>query len=175
MHFRGFVIFTAAALSFAVAASAQKAGSAAPPPASSTNGNTNGSSNTRQPSSTFPNDSTVPQVIYISGTVVLSDGLPLPERVKIMRVCNGPPHLETYTDKKGHFSFQVGQNLEMQDASSQSTFNGPGSPLGNMNNNGISSGRGGFTERDLLGCELTGRPPRLPVRHGLAQQHPLHG
>jgi tetratricopeptide (TPR) repeat protein len=42
----------------------------------------------------------------------------------------------------------------MQDASSQSAFNGPGSPLGNMNNIGGSSGRGGFNERDLWGCEL---------------------
>jgi tetratricopeptide (TPR) repeat protein len=154
MQFRGSVIFTAVVLSFAVAASAQKPASSTPPPAPPTNGNTNGSTNPRQPASTFPNDSTVPQVIYISGTVVLSDGLPLPERAKIERVCGGPPHVETYTDKKGHFSFQVGQNLEMQDASSPSSFNGPGSPLGNMNTNGGSSGRGGFNERELWGCEL---------------------
>ncbi|HSR08863.1 MAG TPA: carboxypeptidase-like regulatory domain-containing protein [Bryobacteraceae bacterium] len=156
MQFRGPVIFAAAALSFAGAASAQKAASSAPPPAApATNGNTNGSTNPRQPSTNFPGgDSTNPQVIFISGTVVLSDGLPLPERVKIERVCSGPPHLETYTDKKGHFSFQVGQNLEMQDASSQSAFNGPGSPFGNMNNIGGSSGRGGFSERELWGCEL---------------------
>ncbi len=154
MHFRGSVIFAAAALSFAVAARAQKPASSTPAPApTSTNGTTNGSTNTRQPTSTFPGDSTTPQVIFISGTVVLSDGLPLPERVKIERVCSGPPRLETYTDKKGRFSFQVGQNLEMQDASSQSPFNGPGSPLGNANT-GSASGRGGFNERELWGCEL---------------------
>jgi tetratricopeptide (TPR) repeat protein len=158
MHLRGSVIFVAAALSFAVAARAQKPASSTGSPASTTNGTTNGSTNTRQPSSTSPNDSTVPQVIFISGTVVVSDGLPLPERVKIERVCGGPPRLETYTDKKGHFSFQVGQNLEMQDASSQSSFNGPGSPLGNMNNNGGSSGRA-FNERDLWGCELKAELP----------------
>ena len=78
MQFKGSVIFAAAALSFAGAASAQKPASSAPPPAEpTTNGNTNGNNNPRQPSSTFPGgDSTAPQVIFISGTVVLSDGLP---------------------------------------------------------------------------------------------------
>jgi len=156
MQFRGPVIFVAATVFFAGAASAQKPASSTPPPAApTTNGNTNGNNNPRQPTSTFPGgDSTVPQVIFISGTVVLSDGLPLPERVKIERVCSGPPHVETYTDKKGRFSFQVGQNLEMQDASSQSAFNTPGSPLGNMNGNGGGFGRGGFNERELWGCDL---------------------
>src|SRR5450755_2369491 len=120
MRFRGAAIFTAIVLTFTAAASAQKSGGSAPPPASSTSGNTTGNTNPRQPTSTFPNGNGAPQVIFISGTVVLSDGLPLPERVKIERVCTGPPHIEAYTDKKGHFSFQVGQNLEMQDASSQS-------------------------------------------------------
>ena len=163
MRFRGFAIFAAVALSFAGAASAQKSGGSAPastaPSTTGGNANTNGGANTRQPSNNFPGgDSTSPQIIFISGTVVLSDGLPLPERVKIERVCSGPPRVETYTDKKGHFSFQVGQNLEMQDASSQSAFNGPGS-LGNMNNIGASPGRGGFNERELWGCELQAALP----------------
>ncbi len=67
MPSRGAVIFTALAFSFAGAASAQKSGSAAPPSASSTTGNTNGSTNTRQPSSTLPNDSNTPQVILSPG------------------------------------------------------------------------------------------------------------
>ena len=154
MQFRGAAIFTAVALSFTAAASAQKPGSAAPPPAPATNGNTTGNTNTRQPSSNFPNDSTAPQVIFISGTVVLSDGLPLPDRVRIERVCTGPPRIETYTDKKGHFSFQVGQSLEMQDASSPSSF-GLRSPLGGFNDNTSGPGqRGGFNERELWGCQL---------------------
>ncbi len=155
MYSRGAAVFFAVTLSLTSAARGQKAGSAAPAPAAPTTGTVNGSTGTRQPTTSFPNGSNTPQVIYISGTVVISDGLPLPERVKIERVCGGAPHLETYTDKKGHFSFQVGQNLEMQDASSSSTFNGPGSPLGSANNNGgPMAQRGGFTERDLWGCDL---------------------
>src|ERR1700722_6053662 len=44
--------------------------------------------------------------IYISGTVMLSDGSPLNERAKIERVCNGVPIPEAETDKKGRFSFE---------------------------------------------------------------------
>nr|MDP9114355.1 tetratricopeptide repeat protein [Acidobacteriota bacterium] len=155
MQFRGPIIFAAAALSFAAAAAnAQKATSSSPPPFSSS-----GSTSSRQPSTPFPGDSTSPQIIFISGTVVLSDGLPLPDRVKIQRVCGGPPRIETYTDKKGRFSFQVGQNIEVQDASSQPSFSGPGSPLGNRSNIGGSSGRGSFNERELWGCDLTAELP----------------
>ncbi|MDP8988592.1 MAG: carboxypeptidase-like regulatory domain-containing protein, partial [Acidobacteriota bacterium] len=155
MRLRRAAIFAAMALTFTRAASAQKSTGAASTPASSTGSNSSGSTNTRQPNSTFPNDSTANQVIFISGTVVLSDGLPLPDRVKIVRACGGAPHLETYTDKKGHFSFQLGQNLEMQDASSQSVFGGPGSQLGNRNSNSNGLGQsGGFNERQLWGCDL---------------------
>ena len=156
MQLRGAAIFAAALLTFTGPASAQKPGGGAPPPPSS-GGATSG--NTRQPSSTFPSGSGNPQVIFISGTVVLSDGLPLPERVKIERVCTGPAHVETYTDKKGHFSFQLGQNLEMQDASSPSAFGAPGSPLGSISNSGVPSQRGGFNERELWGCELRANLP----------------
>ncbi len=108
--------------------------------------------------------------------MVLNDGLPLPERVKIERSCGGTPRLEAYTDKKGHFSFQVGQNLEMQDASSQSAFSVPGSPLGSLNNSGSgSSQRGGFNERDLWGCELRAVLPGFQADSVPLSQHPLHG
>lgn len=156
MRLRGAAIF-AAVLSFAGAVSAQKSASPAPPPAApATGGNPNGNTGPSQPTSPYPTGPGVPQVIFISGTVVLSDGLPLPERVKIERVCSGPPRTETYTDKKGRFSFQVGQSLEMQDASSpSSSFGGAGSPLGGFNDNTSGPGqRGGFNERELWGCQL---------------------
>jgi len=93
--------------------------------------------------------------IFISGKVVLSDGTPLPDRVKIERVCNGTPKLETYTDRKGRFSFEVGRSLEMQDASSSNSFPDgfPGARRG-----GTSSQLGG-SERSLWGCELRAALP----------------
>jgi TolA-binding protein len=137
---------------------AQKGASTAPP---STGGNTGGTpTRSRTP---FPNDNGPGQrPIFISGTVVLSDGLPLTERVKIERVCNGAPRTETYTDKKGHFSFQVGQSLELPDASTSSAVStgGFGSPQGNPRDlGGLSSAGGGSPERQLWGCDLQAALP----------------
>ena len=158
MRTRGAAILAVFILFLAEAANAQKAGTAPPPPPT---GGNNGGANTRQPTTTFPNDTNFPQQpIFISGTVVLSDGLPLPDRVKIERVCGGAPRLETYTDKKGRFSFQVGNNTEMQDASSPSALNGPGGPFGNRNDiGGMPGQRSASVERQLWGCDLRAALP----------------
>ena len=56
--------------------------------------------------------------IYLSGNVMLDDGNAPPDPVTIERVCNGAPRAQGYTDKKGRFSFQIGQSSGvMQDAS----------------------------------------------------------
>ena len=137
---------------------AQKGASTAPPPSG---GNTGGT--TTRPRTPFPPDSGPGQrPIFISGTVVLSDGLPLTERAKIERVCNGAPRTETYTDKKGHFSFQVGQSLELPDASTSSGVSGGGlgSPLGNSRGiGGLPNSMGGSPERQLWGCDLQAALP----------------
>jgi Tetratricopeptide repeat len=156
----GIAVLTALAMLLTGAVSAQQTkGPVATPP--STGGNT-GSTNTRQPTTPFPDDNSLGQrPIYVSGTVMLSDGTPLAERAKIERVCNGSPRLETYTDKKGRFSFEVGRSLEMQDASSSSAINdGAGSPFGGARNtSGTSNRMGGSAERELWGCELRAALP----------------
>src|SRR5690349_5671617 len=48
--------------------------------------------------------------IFLSGKVVMDDGTKPPEPVAIERVCNGVVRREQFTDSKGHFSFQLGQN-----------------------------------------------------------------
>ncbi len=92
--------------------------------------------------------------IFISGNVILSDGTPLPDHAKIERVCNGVPIVETETDKKGRFNFQVGQIMEMPDASVGSDINGRGSPFGSGSNSGGTSNRMGGSDKRLWGCEL---------------------
>ena len=147
----------ALALILTGAVSAQQTGAS---PAPSPGGNT-GRTSTRS-TTPFPSDNGIGQrPIFITGTVILSDGLPLTERAKIERVCNGSPRLETYTDKKGRFSFEVGRSLEMQDASSGSAINGgAGSPFGGARNtSGASSRMGGSAERELWGCELRAALP----------------
>jgi tetratricopeptide (TPR) repeat protein len=87
---------------------------------------------------------------------MLSDGTPLTDRAKIERVCNGVPHVEAETDKKGRFSFEVGHSLEMPDASVGSDMTGRGgSPFGNSpNSGGMPGGRMGSNNKLLWGCEL---------------------
>src|SRR5258707_15878709 len=112
----------AAALILVGALNAQggKGGATAPPP---TTGNSIPRST--QPSTTLPDGTGLNRPpIYISGTVMLSDGTPLTDRAKIERVCNGVPNVEGETDKKGRFSIEVGRSLEMPDASVGSDLTG---------------------------------------------------
>jgi tetratricopeptide (TPR) repeat protein len=140
----------AVALVLTGALSAQKAPGNSPP---SPNGPT--TPRPTQPATTFPDGAGPNQrPIYISGTVMLSDGSPLNERAKIERVCNGVPIVETETDKKGRFSFEVGHSLELPDASVGSDINTRGgSPFGTTSNSG-AGGRMGSANKLLWGCEL---------------------
>jgi len=107
--------------------------------------------------------------IFLSGKVMLDDGTPPPEPVVIERVCGGNPRPEAWTDSKGHFSFQLGQNTAMMaDASVGSVggygdrdFGTPGMPQ----QRSMSNGPGGFGNsgsmmgRDLMNCELRAALP----------------
>lgn len=100
--------------------------------------------------------------IFLSGKVMLDDGTPPPESLVIERVCNGVARPEAYTDSKGRFSFELGKNMAMmQDASVSSAaddrFNMPGGMP--RSGTGTANSRGGFGERDLMGCELRANLP----------------
>lgn len=116
-------------------AAAQKRGNSGPP--------NNTPSIPRTPGNT--NDNLHP--LFISGRVVIEGGATIPEPVAIERVCNGMSRREGYTDFKGQFQLQIGQNVGFQDASeSDSRFPpGPGLPVPQ------SSTR---QSMDLQGCEL---------------------
>ena len=107
----------------------------------------------RQPQQTFPE---MQRPIFISGKVVTEDGTPPPEQVIIERVCNGQPRPEGYTDSKGRFSIQLGQNSHMMmDASvGAASDNFPGSNNSPGGFGGIGGRGSGISERDLMGCEL---------------------
>jgi Flp pilus assembly protein TadD len=107
-----------------------------------------------QPGS-VPNVQTERQILYISGSVALQDGAPPPEPVAIERVCGGNAHKEGYTDSKGHYQIQLGQNFELQDVSESGSANG-GFGMGGQSGLGTPSGMGmgGVNPRDLIGCEL---------------------
>jgi len=106
--------------------------------------------------------------IFLSGKVMLDDGTPPGDSVVIERVCNGNPRAEGYTDSKGRFSFQLGQNQGvMQDASMSSAggggLGGFGSAgngsLGRQNQGGLGNSSSGISERDLMGCEIRASLP----------------
>lgn len=117
----------------------------------------------QQPQQRFPDQMQRP--IFLSGKVVLDDGTPPPEPVTIERVCNGNVRPEAYTDSKGRFSFQLGQNTGMlSDASVSNSSDGFGNdPFGNQQRNspfgGAAGGNRGVSERDLMGCELRASLP----------------
>lgn len=95
-----------------------------------------------------------PRPMFLSGKVMLDDGTPPPEPIMIDRVCSGIVHHEGYTDSKGRFSFQLGQNNSMfMDASvSDPSYNGTGSSQ-------MTGPLGGVRERDLFNCEIRANMP----------------
>src|SRR5262245_59985749 len=139
-----------------------------PPPGTTTPGRGNVPGNNVPNTFPNPNDQNrfpeMQRPIFLSGKVVLDDGTPPPTEVVIERVCNGNPRAEAYTDSKGRFSFQLGQNQGiLQDASMSSAgvgdLGGYGNQRGGFGNDRTSGGfggvsRGGISERDLMGCEI---------------------
>jgi len=144
-------------IALALPAFAQRGGSTGGTP--STGSGTRGTGGTPtvnsvpQPGVGFPNTQTERQIMYISGSVVLQDGAPPPEPVAIERVCGGSSHKEGYTDSKGRYQIQLGQNYELQDVSESGSGTGFGmGSQGSSRPGGIGSGT--VNPRELMGCEL---------------------
>jgi len=107
--------------------------------------------------------------VFLSGKVVMEDGTPPPESVTIERMCGaGSARPEGYTDSKGRFSFELGGNRGMfADASVDSNdplgqaggFPGASQGRGGSTMGMPGMGRGGFNERDLMGCEIRANLP----------------
>jgi len=113
------------------------------------NRNTNTSGNTNSIPRTNPNPPQDRQIYFVEGRVTLADGSPPPEPVPIERVCNGNAKREAYTDSKGRFQFQLGQNPGILQDATESDFDAFGS------NRGLTPGQSqGVSRRELLGCEL---------------------
>ena len=95
-----------------------------------------------------------PRPIFLSGKVVLEDGTPPPDPVEIERVCSGVVRPEGYTDFKGRFSIQLGQNSS---AFSDASVGPNDAPRGFGSSSGTAAGpdgAGGISDRDLAACEL---------------------
>ena len=110
-------------------------------------GSPNGSLNDQSPFERRP--------IFLSGTVMLSDGSVPAERVRIERVCNGAVRTEGHTDNRGRFSIQLGGTNEFQDAS-MSSSSGPAGAFGSSPQNGVGGfgSQTGMSEQELWGCDI---------------------
>jgi tetratricopeptide (TPR) repeat protein len=91
----------------------------------------------------------------------MDDGSALPGPVTIERLCNGTTHTEGYTDSKGNFGIQLGNEQGvLQDASdgiSRTNVAGPGFPAGQSGGSSMGLGGQSSTERLLQNCELRAR------------------
>jgi tetratricopeptide (TPR) repeat protein len=105
-----------------------------------------------------------PRPIWITGRVLMYDGGPPPESVTIERLCStNSVRAEGYTDSKGAFSFNLGQNNGVFADASTSSFGLEGTPgFGLDNTGGTNSSNGGANNPNsdmLLNCELRARLP----------------
>lgn len=99
--------------------------------------------------------------IYLSGRVMIEDGVPPPDFVTMVLVCNGQPRPQGYTDSKGRFSISLGDNNAVFADASVGNPNDPFGSTGGSRSGmpGGFSNRGGMTERDLMSCELKAELP----------------
>ncbi len=116
-------------------------GSVGSPTGNTPNNNPNSPMGTNTP---FPGQRT--GSIFLSGKVVLDDGTTLSEPVLIERICNGRARPEGYSDSKGRFSFQLGQDREVFADASEDIPNNP-------------TGRSGGRPNDLMNCDLRASLP----------------
>jgi tetratricopeptide (TPR) repeat protein len=110
----------------------------------------------------FPNTMDRQMPVFLSGKVMMEDGTPPPEPVTIERMCNGgQPRPEGYTDSKGRFSIQLGNNQAMLPDASVSNANDTSDITGGRAGSGMGGfgQQRGFSERDLMGCELRASLP----------------
>lgn len=98
--------------------------------------------------------------IYISGKVMLTDGVPPPDFITMYLVCNGQARPQGYTDSKGRFSISLGDNQMVTPDASVGNMDDPFG--GSSSRSGMAGGplgRGGMTERELMNCELKAELP----------------
>ncbi len=106
---------------------------------------------------------TMPQPIFLTGRVAIDDGSALPGPVTIERVCNGVTHAEGYTDGKGNFGIQLGNEQGVfQDATDGvgRASGMPGVSSGQTATGGLSNGANtgpSSSDRLLMNCELRAR------------------
>lgn len=97
--------------------------------------------------------------IFLSGTVVLSSGETPVEPIRIDRVCGMERVPEGYTDSKGRFSFQIGQNRQFAAMDASISGQRDMAAFGGSGEFGAFGDGGPDTGVDLSGCQLEANAP----------------
>ena len=113
---------------------------------------------------------------------MLEEGAPPPDTVAIERVCSGSTRAEGYTDSKGYFAIEIGNETAVfQDASETGGYRGSG-PLGSASGTGLSGSSGtsgGPKSGSMSGqryatCDLRARLPGYRSQSvSLADRRPM--
>ena len=132
----------------------------APSPGAGSVGRTPNNPNNPNPNSIpqNPNDNNGPfanRPIFLSGKVMFDDGGPTNSDIRIERVCGATQRLETHTDSKGRFSFQLGGNTTVDTDAADSGIGfgrqgGSNSPFSQGNRGGLDG---------MFGCEIRAAYP----------------
>src|SRR5271166_2441723 len=80
--------------------------------------------------------------VFLSGKVVLDDGTELTEPVAVQTICGGTRHTETFSDRHGSFSFQLGDP------------NPSGGDFADASNPMMSRGQSALQQRNWQGCQV---------------------
>jgi len=159
-----------------------------PPPSGGGGTGGGGVPTNKPPSTTFPggvnpNNTTAPDLstrpLYLSGKVQMEDGTAPTDSAAIQLICRASPRTITRTDSHGGFSVDLNNRAGMltyadasEDATSSYGGRGPIAPDTNGFSNTVASSNGsartgGFTDRDLMGCDLQASYPgfRSDVLH----------
>ena len=108
----------------------------------------------------MPRQQEVPRVVFLRGKVLLEDGGPLLEPVKVEMLCDGAVRRQVYTSPKGDFSLRLGDGNQV--GAMDASMSGSGSDRdlrgqsdvfgGGFGQGGRQTGRMGTV--NLSGCDL---------------------
>jgi tetratricopeptide (TPR) repeat protein len=146
---RIFVVLAVAIAVLAPVTLAQKP-PAPPPPSSPPTSNPGRPANSPFPNS-VPGQPSTDLVMFLQGRVATSDSSPVPNDMKVERVCNNKVRQQVYASPNGSFSMQLGANSgAFLDASAE-----PNSPSGATGEASLS----GIPRSELRNCELRASSP----------------
>ena len=94
--------------------------------------------------------------VFFSGRVVAEDGTAPPDFATIEMICGGVRRPQGYTDSKGRFSFQVGQNQSSMMDASYGSLSGDVDTARSSSNSSQPQvpGQRQMSERELSTCEI---------------------